>query len=154
MTKRKSKLTPSTEPATATNEKQPTPESTRDLPEPMPALDNSTRVPEPTADSLETSTRVPEPTESAPENSARDSSLEFGNLTRAARILGGQTRSEYERARVNVPIIPAQRQQLDVLANEWDCTLTEAVRRVLDDGLSRIMHGPVDTAMAPRTEAA
>ena len=147
MTKRKSKLTPSTEPATATNE-QP---ATRDLPtEPA----NSTRDLEPTVDSLETSTRVPEPTESAPEISARDSSLEFGNLTRAARILGGQTRSEYERSRLNVPIIPAQRQQLDVLANEWDCTLTEAVRLVIEIGLRRIMHGPVDPAMAPRTEAA
>lgn len=147
MTKRKSKLTPSTEPATATNE-QP---ATRDLPtEPA----NSTRDLEPTVDSLETSTRVPEPIESAPEISARDSSLEFGNLTRAARILGGQTRSEYERSRLNVPIIPAQRQQLDVLANEWDCTLTEAVRLVIEIGLRRIMHGPVDPAMAPRTEAA
>lgn len=151
MAKRK----PKSEPATATNEQQqPTPESTRDLPEPMPALENSTRVPEPTADSLETSTRDPEPIESAPENSTRDSSLEFGNLTRAARILGGQTRSEYERSRLNVPIIPAQRQQLDALTNEWDCTLTEAVRLVIEIGLRQIMHGPVDPAMAPRTEAA
>ena len=138
MAKRKPK---STEPAIATNEQQPTPESTRDLPEPLPAL--------------ETSTRDPEPTESAPEISARNSSLEFGNSTRAGRILGGvSARSEYERARVNVPIIPAQRQQLDVLTNEWDCTLTEAVRLVIEIGLRQIMHGPVDPAMAPRIEAA
>jgi hypothetical protein len=113
---------------------------------------------EPATDNLNESTQlladpessVSEPTHllNDPESSgfesthlSQDSGWDFGN---AAHLLGGRpdvsaARTAYQRARVNCFIPPAHRQQLDELTNEWNCPLTEAVRRVLALGLSQIM---------------
>ena len=59
----------------------------------------------------------------------------------AATVTHAKTESSsgYQRARVNVYINPAQRQQLDAFAAEWGVPVTEAFRRVLDRGLRGVM---------------
>jgi len=52
---------------------------------------------------------------------------------------GRRVSSEYQRARVNVFVEPAQRHQLDALSAEMHRPLTEVVRHVLRLGLSQIM---------------
>lgn len=107
-------------------------DSTRDLPtEPA----NSTRDLPEQSDGMDESARLSEIKDDLRENSTRDSELAFES---AARVLGN-ARSAYERARINCFVPPAHRHQLDALTNEWDCTLTEVVRRLLADSLSRIM---------------
>jgi hypothetical protein len=45
-----------------------------------------------------------------------------------------------QRERINIRIAANQAHQLHALSNEWNVTLVEALRRVLDVGLSGIMH--------------
>ena len=52
--------------------------------------------------------------------------------------------SKYQRARVNLFIPSPERQQLDQLAAEWDCSLVEAARRVIDMGLKGIMQADTE----------
>jgi len=103
-----------------------------------------------------TETHLSEPSTETHAHLSPDSELEFENAAHlsdeplsafenAAHLLGSRpsvssARMAYQHARLNCFVPHAQRHQLDALTNEWDCTLTEAVRRVLEMGFYEIMH--------------
>jgi hypothetical protein len=69
--------------------------------------------------------------------------------TLAPRTAKHVSSSSYQRARVNLFIPHAERQQLNALSAEWDLPLVETARRVIHLGLSGIMHGDAEWAPAP-----
>ena len=110
-------------------------------PECKPSTDNPTHAPS------ESRPRVEDLT-----HASSDSGLQAENLTHApaepkrkaerpaqAPRSGQGVLTNYQRSRLNVFIAPTHRQQIDALSGEWNCPLTEAVRRVLGLGLSQIM---------------
>lgn len=70
------------------------------------------------------------PTESPTESPSRTDTLTRNPLA------GG---TDYQRARLNFFIEPSQRHQLDALSVEWNCTLTEVLRRIINRGMRGIM---------------